>query len=129
MFSALNTATINQGDSQPGLGTFSAQPGASQAAPAPTDTTEGYFTYGANYGQIQSNDMAASTAGGGVNQATGGISGVNPLGYNTTDTTSLASTNPSMGYSAAINPITGQAASTVQTNPSLQALAASRSLT
>lgn len=126
IFSALNTATINQGDSQPGLGTFSGQPGASQA---PTDTAQNYFTYGANYGQIQANDLAASTASGGVNQATGGVGGYNPLGLNQTNQTTLSGTDSALGYYGQVNPITGQTlANTNQTNPALQALAASRSL-
>ena len=91
-------------NSSPNAGTFAGQ--STSPATAPTDTTANYFTYPTS--------NAPTASDGGVNQALGGISGSNPLGF--ADTTATP-----------VNPVTGYA-QTSQTNPALQALAASRSL-
>ena len=115
-FAALNTATINQGDSQPGLGTFYGQPGASSA---PADTSSNYFTY------PTSNTPTASDNG--VNGATGAIGGYNPLGYDTSYSSTFSNTDQALGYNANPNTVNGITGAVVnQSNPSLQSLSQSR---
>jgi hypothetical protein len=104
---------LTAGNPNPNLGTFAGQPS------APTDTSSNFFTYPTG------NTPTASDNG--INQATGGIGGYNPLGYNQTNTSTLSGTDSALGYSAAVNPITGDTqANTNQTNPALQALTQSR---
>jgi hypothetical protein len=110
--------SLTQGDPTHGLGTFAGQSNSpATATPGPTDTASNYFTY----------PTTPSASTGGVNQATGGVSGYNPLGLNQTNQTTLIGTDSALGFYGQVNPITGDTqANTNQTNPALQALAKSR---